>query len=180
MIRINLAPPVAPSHRMRLSPVVAALGATSVAVLGGLGWWYTALALREAHLTEQVTLLTRELTIVQTKLGGRARAREVLNDLTRRTQAIHELTRGQGTTIRMLDSVLDVLPRDLWLTSMEARGRELRVAGSALAATAVADFTASLRVSGKFKDVEIVVSRQDLGKMPLGPVGFEVTCRFGP
>lgn len=180
MIRINLAPHVARRHRMRLSPVVAALGASSVAVLGGLGWWYTALTDREAHLTEQVTILNRELTIVQTKLGGSARAREALNDLTRRTQAIHELTRGQGTTLRMLDSVLDVIPRDLSLTSLEARGLELRIAGSALAATAVADFTASLRVSGKFTDVEIVVARQDLGKMPPGPVSFEVTCRFGP
>jgi hypothetical protein len=36
---------------------------------------------------------------------------------------------------------------------------------------------ANLRASGKFKEVEIVVSRQDLGKSPQ-LVTFEVTCRF--
>jgi len=35
----------------------------------------------------------------------------------------------------------------------------------------------NLRASGKFKDVDIVVSRQDLAKVPR-LVTFEVTCRF--
>jgi hypothetical protein len=35
----------------------------------------------------------------------------------------------------------------------------------------------NLRNSGKFKDVDIVVSRRDLGR-PTPLVTFEVTCRF--
>jgi len=42
---------------------------------------------------------------------------------------------------------------------------------------AVSDFMANLKSSGKFKDVEIVVSRQALDKTP-SLVTFEVTCKF--
>jgi Tfp pilus assembly protein PilN len=178
VIKINLAPPVERPRRGRPSPV--ALGAASVAVLGGVGWWYAALTRGEAHQAEQVAILNRELTILQAMLGRGEGAREAMNDLTRRTQAIHELTRGQGIALRILDAVVDVVPPDLSLASLEARGLELRAAGSARSARAVADFTANLRASGKFKDVEIVMSKQDLGKTPPGPVSFEVTCRFGP
>lgn len=180
MIRINLAPPVARPRGVRLSRVAMIAGGASIAILGGLGWWYVALTHGEARLTEEVTILNRELTVLQAMLGRGESAREALSDLTRRTRAIDELTRGQSTPIRILDSVLDVVPRDLWLSSLEGRGPELRAAGSALSPRAIADFTSNLRTSRTFKDVEIVMSKQDLGKTPPGPVSFEVTCRFGP
>lgn len=178
MIRINLAPRVERPLRGLLSPV--GLAATCVAVLGSLCAWYAALSRGEARLTEQVTALTRELTTFQTALGNGEGSREAMRDLARRTQTVEELTRGQATAIRVLDAVLDVVPPDLWLTALEGRGLELRAVGLASSARAVAAFTANLRASGKFTDVEIVVSRQDLGKTPPGPLSFEITCRFGP
>jgi Tfp pilus assembly protein PilN len=53
----------------------------------------------------------------------------------------------------------------------------LKIAGSAFSTTAVADFMANLKSSGKFRDVDLIVSRQDLSKAPR-LVTFEVTCRF--
>jgi len=41
----------------------------------------------------------------------------------------------------------------------------------------VSEFLNNLRQSGKFKDVDILVSRQDLSKSPI-MVTFEVTCRY--
>jgi Tfp pilus assembly protein PilN len=178
MIRINLAPPLERPRGGGLSPMI--LGAAFIAVLVGLGWWYAALIRGEAHLTEQIAILTRDLTALQAMRGRGESARDTMGDLARRTQAIHELTRGHDLVLRVLDAVLDAVPHDLWLTALEGRARELRAAGSARSAGAVADFTSSLRASGKFKDVEIVMSRQDLGKTPSGPVSFEVACRFGP
>ena len=54
---------------------------------------------------------------------------------------------------------------------------QIKVSGSAFSPTAVADFMSNLRASGKFKDVDLVVSRRDLAR-PLPLVTFEVTCRF--
>jgi Tfp pilus assembly protein PilN len=177
MIRINLAPPVEHQHR-RLSPT--SLAAVSIAALGGLGAWYAVLARGEAQLSEHVAALTSELTTLKTTLAHGESARDALRDLGRRTQAIQELTRAEGLAARALDAVIDVVPPELWLTALEGRGLELRVTGAASTARAVAAFTANLRASANFKDVEIAMSRQDLGKTPPAPVSFEVTCRLSP
>jgi Fimbrial assembly protein (PilN) len=86
----------------------------------------------------------------------------------------HELTSHKA----LLDAFLDVIPAELWLTSLEGRGLELRAVGSARSARAVANLMLNLRASGKFSEVEIVTSKQDVGKIPPAPVTFEVTCRF--
>jgi len=41
----------------------------------------------------------------------------------------------------------------------------------------VSEFMANLKAYGKFKDIEIVISRQDLTRVN-SPVTFEVTCRY--
>ena len=71
----------------------------------------------------------------------------------------------------------DVVPRDLWITGMEERDSVLKLTGSAFSTTAVSDLMSNLRSSGRFKSIDIVISRQDLAKTP-SMVTFEVTCRF--
>lgn len=177
MIRINLAPPAERRRRGRLGAL--ALGAACVVVVAGPGWWYAGLIRGEGHLAHEVTILDQELTALRAALGHEQGAREAMSDLGRRTRAIDELTRGQGTALRVLDVLLDLVPPDLRLTALEGRGAEVRAAGSTRSARAVADFAANLRASGSFKDVEIVSSRQEFGTTPPGPVSFEITCRFG-
>ena len=53
----------------------------------------------------------------------------------------------------------------------------LKLSGTAFSTTAVSDFMSNLKASGKFKDVDIVVSRQAIDKTP-SLVTFEVTCKF--
>ena len=69
------------------------------------------------------------------------------------------------------------MPRDLWITSLEQKESVLKLSGTAFSTTAVSDFMANLKASGKFKDVDIVVSRQAFDKTPT-TVTFEVTCTF--
>ncbi len=70
-----------------------------------------------------------------------------------------------------------MVPKELWITSMEDRGSGLKIQGSAFTASVVSAFMANLKASGKFKDIEIVISRQDLTRVN-SPVTFEVTCRY--
>jgi Tfp pilus assembly protein PilN len=77
----------------------------------------------------------------------------------------------------LFDALADMVPRELWLNTLEERGSTLKISGTAYSPTAVADFMANLRASGRFKDVDILVSRQDLSRTPR-QVTFEVTCRF--
>jgi Tfp pilus assembly protein PilN len=99
--------------------------------------------------------------------------------LERRVNAIELVARHQTRPVYLLDAVLDTLPKDLWLTRMEEKGAQLRFAGTAYSATALSDFMANLKASGKFKDVDIVDAKQDLTKSPR-LITFEVVTRFEP
>ncbi|HEV8643453.1 MAG TPA: PilN domain-containing protein [Methylomirabilota bacterium] len=184
MIKINLAP-LDRRHRRRfdfqfalpsfnLGVLFAAIYIGVVVLIGGYwGWrWRT-----EVRLAAAVENDKRELASLKATIGQGAKVKEQLADLQNRIKAIQELTKNQGRPIKLLDAFLDTVPPDLWITSLQESGSSLRVSGTAFSSTAVADFMANLRRSGKFKDVDIIVARQDLAKSPR-PVTFEVTCRF--
>lgn len=178
MIRVNLAPPVVRPRRVRPRFVGALVGLAYVVMVLGLSGAFAILAGTEQQLLGEIDGAQRELASIRTTLGRGARVREDLAELARRIQAIQDLTKNQAAAILVMDAFADVIPRDLWITTLEGRGTELRAMGSAHSPTAVADFMSNLRASGKFREVEIVVSKQDLAKTP-SVVTFEVTCRFG-
>ena len=60
---------------------------------------------------------------------------------------------------------------------LEDKGVTLKVVGTAYSTRAVSEFMNNLKQSGKFKDIDILISRQDLNKNPV-VVTFELTCRF--
>ena len=184
MIRINLAPREA---RRRAGPRFAfALPAFNLAILFGIvyvlvvaavGVYWIGLRTAEAMLTADIERATRENDQLKATLGAGANVKPQLADMRRRVQVIETLMKDQGRPIALLDAFADTLPSDLWITGLEERSSALRLRGTAYSTTAVADFMANLKKSGRFRDIEIVVSRQDLAKAP-SLVTFEVTCRF--
>lgn len=183
MIRINLAPVEARRRRSGFkipipSPNLAWLfGALCILAVVGIGihWW--GLTRTEAKLTGDLDKGNKELQSLKATLGQGANVKAQLTDIQKRVQVIEELMKGQARSIVMLDAFADVVPRDLWITSMEERGSLLKLNGTAYSTTAVSDLMSNLRSSGKFKEIDLVVSRQDLAKTP-SVVTFEVTCRF--
>lgn len=180
MIRINLAPTRARRLGLPRLPAfnlgVLFLIVYVVAIAGaGYSWW--SLSRQEAQLGAEVARLSRELAVLQAVVGQRAQARARLAELQQRVKVFGELTRGQERPIVLLDAFAASVPPDLWITVLEERSSVLRITGSAFSTTAVADFMANLRRSERFKDVDIIVARQDPSKTPR-LVTFEVTCRF--
>ena len=182
MIRINLAPPSARKGRpFRLRLPAFNVGLIFlilyVAAVGGIAvhWWQ--LSKEETRLTDEIDRAKRELAMLKPITDQASKVKDQLADLQKRVKTIEDLTKDQAKPIRMFDAFASVVPNDLWITRMEEKGNTLKVAGSAFSAVAVSDLMTNLRASGKFKDVDIVVSRQDLAKIPR-LVTFEVTCRF--
>jgi Tfp pilus assembly protein PilN len=183
MIRINLAPPAerrggggltAALSRIHLGIVVLV---AAVALMTALGFYGRGLLREEQRLTAELAEGGKELTGLRTTVGQAAKMKEHLADLQARLRALHVLTRDQGRPLLLIDAFADAVPKDLWITALEEKGAVLRVSGSAFSATAVSNLMTALRASGKFKDVDIVLSRRDLDKTP-DLVTFEVTCRF--
>jgi len=183
MIRINLAPAEVRRRRagFKLPELRINLGIIFVVVYvlagAGVGWWWWGLMADEQRLADEIQQMNTENDTLKAKVTGGANVQGQLNEAKRRVQVIDELTKGQARPIMMLDAFADVMPRDVWITGLEDRGSVLRVSGSAFSTTAVADLMKNMRTSGKFRDVDIVVSKQDLTKSQ-GLVTFEVTCRF--
>jgi Tfp pilus assembly protein PilN len=182
MIRINLAPPSAkkglgfsiPSFNMGMLFGGIALGL--VLVLGG--WWWS-LSAEINRLNSEIAENKKQADRLKVVIAEGQRYRRDKELLERRVNAIDLAARHQTRPVYLLDAVLDTLPKDLWLTRMEEKGTQLRFAGTTYSATALSDFMANLKASGKFKDVDIVDAKQDLNKSPR-LITFEVVTRFEP
>lgn len=147
-----------------------------VIVLVG-GYWFQ-LNRQGQAVRGDIARIEREAAQHKAAIAEGARFKKEKEDLERRVALIDLIARNQTRPIYLLDALADAVPRQVWLTSMEEKEKVLKVAGSAFSTTAVADFMANLRSSGKFKDVDLLLSRQDLTKTPR-VVAFELTCRFG-
>jgi Tfp pilus assembly protein PilN len=184
VIRINLAPLEARKRRgpgfsfpvpsFNLGVLFAIL---YVAAVGGLGFYWYSLQAEETRVAADVDRLNRELTGLKATLGQGANVKGQLTEVKRRVDILEELTKSQGKPIALLDTFADTVPRDLWITSLEQKETGLKLSGTAFSTSAVSDFMANLKGTGKFKDVDIVISRQAIDKTP-SLVTFEVTCKF--
>ena len=183
MITINLAPPRASQglREFRFQLPSLNLGViflvVYVAAASGITIWWAQLYREEARLTDEIAKANAELDRLKPITAQAQKVKDQLADLKKRVTTIEDLTKDQSKPIKILAAFAGVVPNDLWVTRMEESGNVLKVTGAAFSSAAVSDLMANLRASGKFKDVEIVVSRQDLGKSPR-LVTFEVTCRF--
>ena len=182
MIRINLAPPSA-KRRVGLSipsfNLGMLFGAAALVLVLVLGGWWWSLSADIKRLNTEIAENKKQADLLKVAIAEGERFRRDKEVLERRVNAIELVARHQTRPVYLLDAVLDTLPKDLWLTRMEEKGTQLRFAGTVYSATALSDFMANLKASGKFKDVDIVDAKQDLTKSPR-LITFEVVTRFEP
>ena len=180
MIRINLAPPRERAGvrlglpQANLGMAFGVLGVAIAVILVGSSLYLFG---EERRLTAEFDDQTAELNTLRTVVGPAAKMKDHLAEIKARLQAIQVLTKDKGRPRFLIDAFADAVPADLWITGLEDTGRVLRVTGTAFSSTAVSNLMNALRASGKFRDVDIVVSKRDLDKAP-DVVTFEVTCRF--
>jgi type IV pilus assembly protein PilN len=184
MIHINLVPPSEKKQRKVPSLAGAAginlglvFGALFVVLVGALGVYWWTLSSDIASLERQIADNEREKTRLQAVIAEGKRFKQDVDELERRVNAIEAVARNQARPAYLMDAMADMLPSDLWLTRVEEKGHHLRLAGSTHSSAALSDFMSNLKTSGKFKDVDLVESRQDLAKSPR-TISFEVSCRF--
>jgi Tfp pilus assembly protein PilN len=178
VIKINLAPPIAKTRGVgagiNLGIVFGVLG---VLLVGGLAAYTWMLSTEVDRVRGEIERGRREITRLKPIIAEGQRYRQEKEELERRVHAIEVVARNQARPVYLLDSIIDMLPADLWLTRIEEKSGQLRLAGTTYSSTMLSDFMANLKASGRFKEVDLVESRQDLGKSPR-TITFEVTCEF--
>lgn len=181
MIKINLLP-ARPRRRFAIAlPTLPGLGllfgalyAVALVLIGG-SWFY--LNTQSGSLSADIARMETETARHKAAIAEGTRFKKEKEELERRVGLIDVIARNQARPTYLLDALADTVPQDMWLTSLEEKEQVLKIAGSAFSTTAVADFMSNLKNSGKFRDVDLIVSKQDLTKTPR-VVTFEVTCRF--
>jgi len=180
MIKITLAPP---SERkgisfslptFNLGMLFGILSLASIVLVVGYSW---RLSSQREQLEREISILTRQLETLKAAVTEGNRYKAERDDLEKRVVAVEELTRNQTRPIYFLDALADAIPRDLWINGTSERDRIFHFNGTAYSSTAVADFMSNLKSSGKFKDVDLVLARQDINKVPR-TITFEIVCRF--
>ncbi len=183
MIRINLAPPsvkkAGPGLQLPSFNLGIAFGIAAALLLLIVGGWWWMISSDVSRLNREIAENRKESDRLKGLIAEGQRFRRDKELLERRVNAIEVVARGQTRPVYLLDAVLDTLPKDLWLTRMEEKGTQLRFGGTSYSPTALSDFMANLKATGKFKDVDIVDAKQDLTKSPR-LITFEVVTRFEP
>jgi Tfp pilus assembly protein PilN len=183
MIRINLAPP---PTKKRGGPTFASaeginlgivFGVLFVALIGVLGAYWWKVSSDVAWLNVEVQTAEAEKKRLANVIAEGQRYKREKEELESRVNAIERVARDQARPTYLMDAMAGVLPADLWLSRIEEKGQQLRFAGTTFSSLALSDFMTNLKMSGKFKDVDLVESRQDLTKSPRA-ITFEVSCRF--
>jgi type IV pilus assembly protein PilN len=178
VIKINLAPPTAKTRATGAGiNLVIVFGGLAVLLLGGLAAWGWILAAEVERIQGEVAQNKQEIARLKPIIAEGQRYRQEKEELESRVNAIEVVARNQARPVYLLDSLVDLLPPDLWLTRVEEKSQQLRLAGTTYSSVRLADFMANLKASGKFKEVDLVDSRQDLTKSPR-TITFEVTCQF--
>jgi type IV pilus assembly protein PilN len=182
MIKINLAPkPARKGFALSLPPLPrlgTAFGVALVLMVLGIGGYWYRLDSEAGRLQSEIARAQREMDGLKAAIAEGNRFKKEKEELELRVGAIDLIARNQSRPVHVLDAVADTVPQDLWLTALEEKEGRLRLGGVAFSSSAVADFMANLKRSGTFKEVDLVVSRQDLTKSPR-LVTFEIACDVG-
>jgi Tfp pilus assembly protein PilN len=101
--------------------------------------------------------------------------------LQQRINVIEELQRNRTGGQELLEAIANTVSRTdtLWLTSVDRKGDELTINGSAGSLNAVANYITQLKRSGYFQTVEIKESHQDSGNKTVQIFNFVLTTQFG-
>jgi Tfp pilus assembly protein PilN len=179
VIKINLAPLTTKTHRETGSGVNLGtiFGGLTALLLVGLGAYWWMLSSDVSGIRQEMEQNQAEVARLKPIIAEGQRYRREKEELERRVNAIEVVARDQARPTYLMDALSDTLPSELWLTRVEEKNTQLRLAGTTYSSVALSDFMANLKASGRFKEVDLVESRQDLTKSPR-TITFEVACRF--
>lgn len=145
------------------------LGVVYAAIYFGVYWYVGSLqeemiAAVEAEistLNSKTTLLTSELN----KTNGYEQIKKSLeaDEKTIRTkiETIQELIRDRSTPPKILTTLSEATPKDVWLREFSLQSRHFKIAGNSISMEVVSDFMKSLEETIYFKTVVLKSSKQE-------------------
>ncbi len=159
MIRINLLP--SKKKKAFALPSVFIYGIAALAVI------IIAIIAGTFYLNNQVTSKRDEINAKEQKLKKlQAALEEVKNyekdnkDYREKTRIIETLKKNQIVPLRLLDEVSEMLPKGVWLTSLNDKGGIISIEGFAFTNSDLVNYVQNLKGSKYVTEVMLIESRQ--------------------
>ena len=149
-----------------------------VVALGFAGFRYNSAqstATRIANETKQAEAENRRLAAVKAKYD---QEQKVKDNYERRVKVIDDLRAAQAGPVNLLTMISDTVNGTdaVWLNSMQDAGGQIKIDGTALSATAVANLIKNLQKTGYFKTVEMTETQEDAQAKELQAFNFKLVC----
>lgn len=152
-------------------------------VILGAGYWYSserksqliaAIDAESSVVDSKINLLTSELN----KTNGYEQIKKSLEadekTISTKIDTIQELIRDRSTPPKILTTLSEAVPRDVWLREFSLKERHFKIAGNSSNMDVVSDFMKSLEETIYFKSVVLKSSKQDSVKGGRAIATFEL------
>jgi hypothetical protein len=149
----------------------------------GAGYWYSgqrktemleAVSSESASLDSKLNLLTSELN----KTNGYEQTKKSLEEdektIRTKIETIQELIRDRTTPPKILTTLSESIPKEVWLQEFSLKDQHFKISGSASSMDVVSDFMKSLEETIYFKNVVLKSSKQDTVKGGRSAATFEL------
>lgn len=162
---------------------VAIITAVVYAVILSAGYWYSGERKAEmlAKLDEEVAALDSKsnlLTSELNKTNGYEQTKKSLeaDEKTIRTKidTIQELIRDRSTPPKILTTLSETIPKEVWLREFSLKDRHFHIVGSSSSMDVVSDFMKGLEETIYFKGVVLKSSKQEVLKGAHASATFEL------
>ena len=183
MIRINLLPFRATRKKENIRRQVTIFLLSSALMLIMLFYYNFSLNGRIDNLDAKIKGTQEDLKKFEKINKEIAQIKKKLNNLQKKMAVMDTLEANRFAPVRLLDAMTQVVvPKRMWFTRMESKGRKVNISGVAMDNTTVADFMIRLENSGLFRDVDLKTLKHSKGKK--GPAArfktFRIVCTQKP
>ena len=183
MIRINLLPFRAARKKENIRRQVTIFLLSSALLLIMLFYYDFSLNGRIAKLDAKIKGTQEELKKFEKINKDIAQIKKKLRNLKKKMAVMDTLEANRFAPVRLLDAMTQVIvPKRMWFTRLQSKGRKVNISGVAMDNTTVADFMIRLENSGLFRDVDLKTLKHSKSKK--GPTArfktFRVVCTQKP
>jgi type IV pilus assembly protein PilN len=176
MIRINLLPFRAARKSENIRRQVSLFLLSLIFVVLVMGYLQISLVSKISKLDEEISITTQELSQYQKQAQEVNKIKKMLANLKKRTNVMKKLDTNRRGPVKLLEAMSElIVPNRMWLSNLTAKGRSVKLTGTALDNKTTADFMKRLEASDYFSTVRLHALKHKMSRKQRMK-GFTITC----
>jgi type IV pilus assembly protein PilN len=160
MIKINLLPVRAAKKKETAIQQLVIAGGSVVAIALIVTALYVVKHVQVVTAKEDITSANNKITELKAKIGKLEELKALKEQVRKKLDVLTQLRKNKTGPAHRLATLSDLAPEQLWLTSYNESGQDVKISGIAFSEDLIAQFMKALEASSDFMSVELVVSEQ--------------------